>query len=133
MILSRDTTRLAWLTARIAEQKRRIEQLLTQMRGLTLYTSLEKMPPPILSKFFSLLGQVAEERNEEIRLLGRIEEIEAQHKFRRTHRQLEKATLEERMDAPAPDSQNKNEPPKSERLWWTFLLPLVKKKDATIE
>jgi hypothetical protein len=82
---SRESGRLYWLAAMLGEQKRRVRDLLARVGDLGV---VDGMTPSVMAKFFHMLDQVAVAKSEEVRLIGQIESVEQQHRFRRKNGSL---------------------------------------------
>ena len=125
-----DTTRLAWLMNRLGEKRRHLGGLLDRLRGFAFSASGAPASDQH-RKFAHLMDQIDEERTKEIRLINRIEDIEALHRLRRSEGGLEdtaRATNDNMPEAAAP------EPERKEGWFWLVVAWLAlsngKKMDA---
>jgi hypothetical protein len=85
---STDISRRDWLAAALSERRSRIVELMRRLAGLGAPGSIK---PELFHKFLELMGQIADERDKEIDLIGQIETVEEKHRFRRDCNQLEQA------------------------------------------
>jgi len=83
--LAGDSSRLAWLSARLANKRNRIVDLVRRMTGLGPMAALK---PALFAKFLHMLDDVAAASKEEIQLLSRIEAVESRHRFLRIGKKL---------------------------------------------
>ena len=90
MHIASDYDRAGWLTEALNHKGNRIAFLLRRLAGLGAPNS---MPPALFNKFRILLDQIAIERENEVRILNRIEAVEQQHRYRLANHQLEQAAL----------------------------------------
>ncbi|MDX2028919.1 MAG: hypothetical protein SFW62_09850 [Alphaproteobacteria bacterium] len=85
MIMEEHCGRINWLSSLLGEQRDRIVALTRRISGLGVPGA---MKPSVFGKFLHLLDQVAIAKDEEINLIGRIEALEAAHRFRRQCKSL---------------------------------------------
>src|ERR1700722_5984226 len=109
-----DTSRLTWLLAALAAQRDKLANLLCRLTGLGTPGA---MNPSIFGKFLRLLEQVAAEREKEMRILDRIENVEKLHRYRREHHQLQDAPAPQNPDDEEPDDEAAPEPARKGLLW----------------
>jgi hypothetical protein len=88
--LAGDSTRLAWLSARLANKRNRIIDLMRRMTGLGPVAALK---PALFAKFLHMLDDVAVASKEEIQLLSRIEAVEGRHRVLRLGKKLKCAVI----------------------------------------
>ena len=126
---------LAWLAAALGGQRHRLATLLQRMTALGMPGGLK---PNVFSKFLRLLDQVADAREEEMKLLHQIETIEEKHRWRRAQHRLESPPKDMPADDAAPDGENEEENAKNGLLrvlafWHLFMRRSInhKKQDLT--
>lgn len=126
-------SRLSWLMAAWAEQRYRASQFLGRITDLG---PLQAMKPSAVRRFLKFMEQVGEARQEELKIINEIDEIEQQHRFRRMNKQLKKASpavdkpsaeLDPLLDSEGEPVQD-GETPKQRWLWFAGLLYLMSSK-----
>ena len=126
--LLKESPRLSWLAALLDGQRDRTAKLFFRMRGLLAGGALAAMKPAKFRKFIAMMQEVDEARVEEVRILNRIDRIEAAHKRNRKNRQLKNAapSTEEKQFQPQlfnPEAER----PKDGWLWFvTFWYMFVR-------
>ncbi len=110
---------LGWFKLALEAQRRKIGHLLDRLQG---FGGPQGLKPSLLHKFFGMLTQIASERDEEIRILKRIEDAEEQHQaLRRSHR-LDRAGQSPQFHKPSAQSEDAPAPQRRSGLLWLLTL-----------
>ena len=79
-----ETSRVAWLSARLSTHTHRIMSLLGRLGDIGV---MQKLKPALFHKFLNLMGQIAAEKDKEANVISEIEAIERKHRtFRKEGR-----------------------------------------------
>jgi len=93
-MLGGESVEIAWLSAKLGEKRNLILDLFARMRGLAGKFVPGGMKLSLFPKFVALFNQIADVRDEEMRIINQIEDIEAKHRLRRHLKCLERARME---------------------------------------
>lgn len=125
--MSKDSSRLAWLAAVLAEKRDKIGHLLYRMTGFGIGAELK---PAVFRKFLGILDQITEAKAEEMRLINQIEKIEQTHHLQRKNHKLRRADFHHRPSQDfASDMENDVKRPSRSYLWLLAFWYLLMRKE----
>ncbi len=123
----KDSEMLTRLTYALGEKKDRLSKLLHSISGIG---HSENMKPSVFRRFLLTLEHIAEVKDDETKIIQRIDAVEAEHRKKRQHQLLRRPDM-----APAPAPELLGTVPDAKRpdssFWWLLALwyALTPKKD----